>query len=482
MVDFCRLGHKLCVILYTELSSSVIKLRDHFCEFYKRIRYSPDEAEWPPNQSKVVVNVALMHSKTGNVKESIIRMSKIHRNTIGDNLDSSDCDGPSAKRLCLDDHKVTKEIIDIFAADQSKRGYCEPPSRILIEGAPGIGKTVLSKEIAYNWAIGELLQDIEVLFLLFLRDPRLRDVSKVEQLVEYLTINCKDKIQSCTAQLTHARIGFVLDGLDEYDSKNNSFFIDLIKGNFFINALVVCTSRPTVTLNLRSHVDRRIEILGLPEEEQNNYIEKSLAEIPGKKEEVDKYLTRNPIIKSLCNVPLHLAILLYLFKQGSLPETLTEINESFIIHTIYRNLEKNNISVEATVDKLRKFPKNILDFICKLSEVAYNGLKEHKIAFTFNEVQNICPNIMEMPGAINGFGLLQAVQHYPEVGVGRTMSFNFLHFTMQEFLAAFFISILPSEEQSTIIERTFWAEHYTFMWMMYVGIVGTDSDVFFKIY
>ena len=458
-------------------------MRDHFCEFYKRIRYTPNEAEWPPNQSKVVVNIALMRSKTGNVKESIIRMSKIHRNAIENNLDSSDCDGPSAKRLCLDGHKVTKEIIDIFAADQSENNYCEPPRHILIEGAPGIGKTVLAKEIAYNWAIGELLQNIKALFLLFLRDPRLRDVSKVEQLVEYLTINCglsKDEVQSCTAQLMHTRIGFVLDGLDEYDSKNNSFFVDLIMGKVFINALVVCTSRPTVTLQLHDCVDRRIEILGLPEEEQNNYIEKSLVDMPGKKEELDKYLTRNLIIKSLCNVPMHLAILLYLFKQGSLPETLTEINESFIIHTIYRNLEKNNVSVEATVDKLKRFPKNILDFIYKLSEVAYNGLKEHKIVFTFDEVQNICPNIMEMPGAVNGFDLLQAVQHYPEVGVGRTMSFNFLHFTMQEFLAAFFISNLPSEEQSTTIERTFWDKHYTFMWMMYVGIVGTDSDVFLK--
>ena len=237
---------------YTELSSSVIKLRDHFCILYKRIRYSSDEAEWPPNQSKVVVNVALMHSGSGNTKKSIIRMSKLHMKTVGNNLDSSDCDGPSAKRLCLDGHKVTKEIIDghkvtkeiidIFEADQMEDG---PPSRILIEGAPGIGKTVLTKEIAYNWAIGELLQDVKILFLLFLRDPSLRDVSKVEQLVEYLTVNrglSKDEVQSCTAQLVDIKIGFILDGLDEFDSKNNSFFVDLIRGKIFHNAIVVCTS------------------------------------------------------------------------------------------------------------------------------------------------------------------------------------------------------------------------------------------------
>ena len=191
------------------------------------------------------------------------------------------------------------------------------------------------------------------------------------------------------------------------------------------------------------YVDRRIEILGLPEEEQNDYLQKSLANFPGKKEELDKYLTHNPIIKSLCCVPLHLALLLYLIKQGSLPETLTEINEPFIIHTIYRNLERNNVSIKTTVDKLNYLPKEIFDFVCKLSEVAYNGLKEHKIVFTFDEVGRVCHNIMEMPGAVNGFGLLQAVQHYPDVGVGKTMSFNFLHFTMQEFLAAFLFLPFP---------------------------------------
>ena len=49
---------------------------------------------------------------------------------------------------------------------------------------------------------------------------------------------------------------------------------------------------------------------------------------------------------------------------------------------------------------------------------------------------------------------------------------------MQEFLAALHVSTLPSEQQSSLMKKTFWDGHYNFMWMMFVGIVGVQSDIF----
>ena len=48
-----------------------------------------------------------------------------------------------------------KSIADIFSADPIDTTL-EAPHRILIEGPPGVGKTVLVKEAAYKWATGEL--------------------------------------------------------------------------------------------------------------------------------------------------------------------------------------------------------------------------------------------------------------------------------------------------------------------------------------
>ena len=83
--------------------------------------------------------------------------------------------GPSTKKQRLDHSKVTKNITDIFAADPTDLTETDTssttviaPKCILIEGAPGIGKTVLAKEIAYQWATNEILTEIKIVFLLYL--------------------------------------------------------------------------------------------------------------------------------------------------------------------------------------------------------------------------------------------------------------------------------------------------------------------------
>ena len=456
---------------------------------YKRTRFTPKGAEWPPNIPKLIVSIALIHYKGKRTQQELFEMANIHKEGALA-VDQVTFQGPSAKKPRLDYSRVTKSITDIFAADPTDltepgTSSTETPKRILIEGAPGIGKTVLAKEIAYQWATSEILTEIKIVFLLYLRDPPLQSITTTKQLVEYMSMGCLDDEQITTfnkylVNTKGQHLCIVMDGFDEYPNilQENSFIIDIINGVVLSEAIVVITSRPTTTVSLHDRVDRRIDILGLPKEERDKYISQTFINSPVNKEALHKYLKQQPVINGLCFVPLHLAVLLYLFQQGSLPETLTEMNESFILHTIYRHLKRHELTPSGTVYKLANVPKPVLDIVYNLSELAYKGLQENKLVFTFTEIEQICPHINETVGAINGFGLLQAVQHYPHKGAGTTTSFNFLHYTMQEFLAALHVSNLPNKQQSSLMKKTFWDGHYNFMWMMFVGIVGIKSKIF----
>jgi len=232
----------------------------------------------------------------------------------------------------------------------------------------------------------------------FLRDPELWKIETEKGLVNFLTNNgalIDVDVADCTRMLLHSRqfqIGFVFDGFDEYPYKKNPFILNVIRNRLFPKAVIVCTSRPSASLQLYEYVDRRIQILGFSEDERDNYINISLSDSPDKINKLQNYLKDNPMINDLCFIPLHLAILMYLFWQGMLPETLSELNELFVIHTIFRSMKKSHGQSTSNIgSKLKDLPEKIYIVVCKLCKVAYEGVRSHQLVFTFDEIKENMP-------------------------------------------------------------------------------------------
>ena len=433
------------------------------------------EEKWPPNSFDVVVSVAMISYNNRPSERQYIKIAKKGSYAVDKTVEKY-YQAPSAKRVRHNKIKVIKDISKIFDIDaEGKKPRC-----ILIEGAPGIGKTILAQHIALSWAKYELLTEIDLLFLLFLRDPDLQQIKSNKEFICYVSMGyfSDEKVADFTRELENTKkICFVLDGYDEYPfPENRSFITDLIYGGIFPNSLIVVTSRPIATLSLHRDISnlKKIEILGLAKEERDEYISQALCNSCEKIQKLEKYLKQQPIINGLCYIPMYLAILLYLFKKRCLPKCLTEMNESFILHTVYRHLGKYGQAPSYQVKKIKDLPI-FKDFREKIMTLAFNGLQNNQLVFKNTEIDF---DVVGKNETKNGFGLLQAIQHYPKEGVGKAISFNFLHFTMQEFLAAYHVSMLSNERQSEYMKETFWKHQYSFMWMMYVGLVGVNSELF----
>ena len=162
--------------------------------------------------------------------------------------------------------------------------------------------------------------------------------------------------------------------------------------------------------------------------------------------------------------------MLHLCKIGiSLPRNSTELYHHFICSTICQHLSKlGNLLVDDITD-LTDLPEPYNRIIKQLSMLSLEATNKNKLIFTLDEIKAACPDITTIPGAINGFGLLQAVQHFGLYT--KTMTLNFVHFTVQEFLAAHYTSHLPPKTFGVI---------YTLICFLYMSLTKRKQPCFKK--
>ena len=254
-----------------------------------------------------------------------------------------------------------------------------------------------------------------------------------------------------------------------------SIIIDIIKHRILTKSCLVITSRPTASSTLHGSVDRRVEIVGFTKEDRLDYIQTALE---GKNEQImalQHYLQSNPTINALCYIPLNMTILLCLAEDGidTLPKTQTEMYKKFIKLTIVRFFRK--FEKHTTVISITELPRPHNKLFIELAKLAYKALNSDKIVFTLLEVQKACPNLTMTTSNWSGLGLLKAVQYF-SVKIGDDqVTFHFLHFSLQEYMAAWYISTLSQGKQVELLKKTFWSHRYYNTWVMYIGITSGSS-------
>ena len=437
--------------------------------------------DWPPYQPKHYTTLALIHYKEKHTDKALISFSKelankgklvSKQNKVDSKLTHHNDDYQTRQHS-----NTMKNISELFASSDTAKHSTKV---FLIEGAPGIGKTILCKEIAYQWANNNLLQYKKLLFLVYLRNVDSSKLNSVEMFVQHV-LKSKEAAAGFGKYLTENNgkdLAVVLDGYDELSEtdRKKSFIADLIRRRVLSKCLLVITSRPTVSLPLRDIADCRVEVVGFTEVDRLDYVNSALPDSPEKVAALQDYLQSNPTINALCYIPLNMTILLCLSENGisHLPKTQTEMYKKFVEMTIIRFLEKSGENNnDAAVFNLNSLPHPHDVVFKELSRFAFEALKCDKLVFKLTEIQEICPSLTAVSTNWNGLGLLNSFT-YVEDG-SKIVTYHFLHFSIQEYMAAYHISTLPVKMQLQLLKNTFWSADYYNTWIMYVGITGGDT-------
>ena len=336
---------------------------------------------------------------------------------------------------------LTKDQITVLANGATAR-------RVLIEGAPGIGKTTLLWQLCHQWADGELLQLWELVILVQLRD----ETTRTAQCLSDLLYHPDDEISKAVCHIVERQEGqnilFIFDGYDELsdDQRTKSLFIRLLRRECreLRKATVVVSSRPfatkTLPHQLKNSLDQHVEIVGFNEQDIETYLTSACENNPEMLRDLKSYISTQAFISSVLYNPLHCTIVTELYLQywqrgerGFAPSTLTQLYEALVLNLLRRHLCLDN------TPSWTDLPSDVSHQLNQLGELAARGIEKRK--YIFDNVHS------------DTLGLMHSVKPLHDYRPNHPISQAFTHLTLQEFLASRYWSQLPPQQLTELLQQ-----------------------------
>ena len=356
---------------------------------------------------------------------------------------------------------ITKEQILDLCVEQVGKGRV-----IVIEGAPGIGKSTLAWELCRKWEEYASMKVFSLVIFLRLREKKVQNISDLSSLFYAYQrsdrMSLVDEVQNNQGK----DVLFVLDGFDELPKslQQECVLVDLLQKSILPKSTVLVTSRPAAMdrlLTIRPVIEKRerIEIFGFSQESIEAYAATVFSSSKAELEGFKSYISRssNPAINSLMYVPLYAAFVVIIYKsttsKGSLPCTITQLYTQLCLTILNRYLKSK--TKYPSVHNFENLPQGLYKQFLDLSKLAYEGFTKEIVIF-YSDIGE-------------DFGFLDAV---PDLYGGCDVSFNFLHLTLQEFLAAYHISRL-SDSGVELFRNRGKDKRWNVVWRFVAGLRGS---------
>ena len=339
------------------------------------------------------------------------------------------------------------------------------PRLILIEGAPGVGKTTFSREFCHKWSQGKLLNHHKLLVLLPLRDNRVKSARNVSDLFQHpqLQQTIAEQVESSGGE------GVALwleawDELQENKRQKSSLILDLVHGRVLPKATVIITSRPWATHNLKatsSGIDQHIEIVSTPAIQLSRIL--SLDKVrPDVRAKLRDYVDKNPSVKAAMHTPATANIVAEVFQwsqdtESPPPRTTTQLYTTLTCKLLSGKAEGQKPGRMGSLEEVAAERKGGFLKMCRL---AWEGIIKQQLTFSSDVVSALGGDTL---------GLTHKVREL-HGGEDGQFSHHFIHLTLQEFLSAYHITQLPQDKQDQVIREHIEISHLNMVVRFYFGL------------
>ena len=173
-------------------------------------------------------------------------------------------------------------------------------------------------------------------------------------------------------------------------------------------------------------------------------------------------------VLSLCYVPLICSMVIFVYcKLGRLPTTLTQLYENFILQTIRRHVQikkRHDENDPYAIETLSSLPQQLVKPFEELCQLAYTNLANTRMTFTSSQLQQLSSEAFNE----DFLGLITTFIDYDE------KTHQFLHLTIQEFLAAWWIS--KNEETERKFKDHFDDDHFQMCLRFTAGLTHLEHE------
>ena len=311
-------------------------------------------------------------------------------------------------------------------------------NRFLVYGMPGIGKSTFAQKIALDWARGkkEILKKFDVLLMIPLRNvcdsSTFRDI-----LIEAKLFSTEDQrfIDGLNRYIIdhQNKVLLVLDGFDEYSASGELPVVHRIwMGDELRECFVILTTRPVKEDDTKRFSHSQFQIKGFDWARIKEFAMKIL-EDEKNVEMFLNYIKKHTLIE-IAEIPLLLLMLCLVWKEKDrelLPEAKVHLYKEFIQTLINHMAAKGN---EGKFERIDDY-KGDLE---KVGELAFKALLRNSLEFDYEHLP------MELLSSkLITVGVIQIVKLFSAKPKKKVA---FLHKSIQEFLAAWFIihRLIPS--------------------------------------